>query len=48
MEVKQELANAPSNSNVFKLETVVDTNDVCFKNRIPLNYDDESIVSFQV
>ena len=43
MEVEQELANAPLSNCVSKVETVIDTNDVCFKNRIFLNYDDESI-----
>jgi hypothetical protein len=43
MEVKQELDNAPSSSSVFKLETVIDTNDVCFKNKILLKYDEELI-----
>jgi hypothetical protein len=43
MDVEQELVNAPLSNSVSKLETVSDTNDVCFKNRILLKYNDESI-----
>jgi hypothetical protein len=42
MEVDQELDNAPLESSASKLRLVADANDDCIKNRIFLNYDDES------